>query len=111
MHKDSCRWRTRVVDVAHHKVVDALFEKLGEWTSWVPREGRCEPDFDRAIAGLAPARRVHWGHLPLPKARTTLKVDILLDRNEAECLRLGFIPRMMERVFPAELPDFGNTAR
>jgi len=83
---------TKAVD---HKIVAALLERMGEWASWF-RGKKEEPDFADAARGLAPARRAHWPTLPLPRTRATIALDIHMDRTEAACLRLGFIPSAME---------------
>jgi 8-oxo-dGTP pyrophosphatase MutT (NUDIX family) len=80
-----------------HKVVDALVERWGEWAGWFHRGEAKDPDFEDAASGRLPAQRHHWCTLPMPKGRVTIPLDICLNREEAECLKLGFIPRMMEQ--------------
>lgn len=80
-----------------HEVVDVLLEQWGSWASWWHGHHRVEPDLEEARSGHLPARRSHWPALPLPKARITIPLDLRLTRAEAECLKLGFIPRQQEQ--------------
>ena len=83
---------TKAVD---HEVLAALLEQMGGWAGYF-HKGKWEPDLAACKRALAPARRAHWPTLPLPRTRTTLALDIHLDKAEAACLRLGFIPSVME---------------
>jgi 8-oxo-dGTP pyrophosphatase MutT (NUDIX family) len=78
-----------------HQVLAALLEWMGGWAGYF-HKGKPEPDLADCKRGIAPARRAHWPTLPLPRARTTITLDIHLDEAEAACLRLGFIPSVME---------------
>jgi len=83
---------TKAVD---HEVLAALLEQMGGWAGYF-HKGKPAPDLTACKRALAPARRAHWPTLPLPRTRTTLALDIHLDKAEAACLRLGFIPSVME---------------
>ena len=78
-----------------HAVVDALVEQWGSWASWFRPDSPA--DLEQAAQGIVPARKCHWITLPMPKGHVTIPLDIHLTREEAECLKLGFIPRMMEQ--------------
>ena len=80
-----------------HAVVDALVKRWGEWAGWFFNSKRKPADAKTAGLGLTPARKAHWPTLPMPNGHTTVTLDIHLNREEAECLKLGFIPKMQEQ--------------
>jgi len=88
-----------------HHVVDALEERWGEWGWWFKPQFEQDPTFEPARGGELPARQSHWIHFPLPKARVRIELDFRLGRAEAENLKLGFIPRMMEQKWFAYYYD------
>ena len=87
--------RSHLNQPVDHLVVDALLERWGEWAGWFRPDSPA--DQEQAEQGLVPARKCHWITLPMPKGHVTIPLDICLNREEAECLKLGFIPRMMEQ--------------
>lgn len=80
-----------------HQVIDALAERWSSWASWFFRRDGDDPTWEAARSGQIPASRKDWPTLPLPARRTRISLDIRLDRREAENLKLGFVPRMMEQ--------------